>query len=102
MTSKTEDIRSKSPFKRITKYEGVIDYKIIRKIHLKVQANASTIQSELVGRQHGLLGLVMQPDTYRTVMGQAFQRPVRHTQAAPVPTNDDAAEIPRYIQLHVA
>ena len=45
MTSKPEDIRSKLPFNKITKCEGVIDYKIIRKIHGKIQSNASTIQS---------------------------------------------------------
>ena len=47
-------------------------------------------------------GLEMQPATYRTVIGQDFQRPVRPPQAAPIPTNTDAAEIPRYIQLHAA
>ena len=86
----------------MTKCEGVIDYKIIRKIHRKIQANTSTIQSELGGGQHGLLGMAMQPATYCTVIGQDFQRPVRPPQAAPVPTNTDAAEIPRYIQLHAA
>ena len=102
MTSKPEDIRSKFLFKKITEYEGVIDYKIIREIHRKIQANASTIQSKLGGGQHGLLGLVMQPATYRTVIGKDFQRPVRPPQAAPVPTNTDATEIPRYIQFHAA
>ena len=47
----------------MTKYEGVVDYKIIREIHRKVQANASTIQSELGRGQNGLLGLAMQPET---------------------------------------
>ena len=102
MTSKPEDIRSKPPSKKMTKCEGVIDYKIIREIHRKIQANSSIIQSELGGGQHGLLGLAMQPDTYRTVIGQYFQLPVRPPQADPVPNNADAAEIPRYIQLHAA
>ena len=44
----------------------------------------------------------MQPATYRTVIGQDFQRPVRPPQASPVPTNTDAAEIPSYIQLYAA
>ena len=44
----------------------------------------------------------MQPAIYRTVIGQYFQRPVRPPQAAPVPTNTDAAEIPGCIQLHPA
>ena len=44
----------------------------------------------------------MQPATYRTVIGKDFQRAVRPPQAALVPTNTYAAEIPRYIQLHAA
>ena len=44
----------------------------------------------------------MQPAIYRTVIGQDFQRPVRPLQAAPVPINTDAAEIPRYLQIHAA
>ena len=100
MTSKPEDIRSKPPFKKITKYEGVIEYKIIREIHRKIQANASNIQLELGGGQHGLIGLAMQPATYRTVIGKYFQSLVRPPQAAPVLINTDEAEIPRYIQLH--
>ena len=85
----------------MTKFEGVINYKTIREIYRKIQANVSTIQSELGGGQHGLLGLAMQPATYRTVIGQDFQRPVHPPQVAPVPTNMDASEITRYIRLHV-
>ena len=36
------------------------------------------------------------------LIGQYFQHPVRHPQADPVPTNTDAADIPRYIQVHAA
>ena len=61
MTFKPEYIRSKLPFNTIIKCEGVIDYKIIRETHRKIQANAPTIQSELDKGQHGLLGLAMQP-----------------------------------------
>ena len=85
-----------------SKPEGVIDYKIIREIHRKIQANASTMQSELGGGKHGILEMEMQPATYRTVIGQYFQRPFHPPQASPVPTNTDAAEFPRYIQLHAA
>ena len=44
----------------------------------------------------------MQPATYRTVIGQYFQRLVHPPQAVPVPTNTDAAEIPRCIQINAA
>ena len=56
----------------------------------------------MLGGYYGLLGLAMQPATYRTVIGKYFQPPVRPPQAAPVPTNTNAADIPRYIQLHAA
>ena len=84
------DIHSKFPFQKITKYEGVVNYKIIREIHRKSQANMSTIQSELGGWQHGLLGLAMQLATYQTVIGQDFQRLDRTPQETPVPTNATA------------
>ena len=102
MTSKPEYIRSKFSFKKTTKCEGVVNYKIIREIHWKLQANASIIQSELGGGQHGLLGMGMQLATNWTVIEKYFQRPFRPPQAALVPTNMDAAEIPRYIQIHAA
>ena len=95
MTFKPEDVCSKFPVKKITKCWGFIDYKIIHEIHRKIQANASTVQSELGGGNHGLLGLEMQPATYRTVSGKDFQLPALPPQTAPVPTNVAAAEVPR-------
>ena len=44
----------------------------------------------------------MQPAPCHTIIGKDFQRPVCIPQASPVPTNADAAEIPRYTQLHAA
>ena len=43
MTSKPEYIYRKFLFKKIVKLEGVVDYKIIFKIHRKIQSNAFTI-----------------------------------------------------------
>ena len=102
MTSKPEEICSKFPVKKITKFEGVVDYKIIREVHRRIQENVSTIQSELGRGQYGILGLVMQPATYQTVIGHDFQRLSLPPQAAPVPSNAAAAEVPRYIQHHAA
>ena len=44
----------------------------------------------------------MQPAKYRTVSGKDFQHPVCPPQESPVPTNTNAAEIPRYIHLHAS
>ena len=64
MNSKPKDISSKFPFNKITNFKGVINYKIIRKIQRKIQANAPTIQSEIGGGQNGLLSLEIQKSTY--------------------------------------
>ena len=75
MTSKPEYIRRKPPFKKITKCEEVIDCKIIREILRNIQANMSTIQSELDGLQHGLREMAMQKATYQAFTGHEFSRP---------------------------
>ena len=102
MTSKPEYIHSKFTSKKITKCEGVIDYKIIREIHRKIKANTSTIQSELGGVHHGLLRMAIPPATYQTIIGHDFQHPARPPQASTLKSNVDAAEVTRYIQHHVA
>ena len=68
MNFKPEDISSKYPFKK----NWIIDYETIRKTYRKIQANTSTIQSELGGGQHSLFGMEMQPSKYRTVIGKYF------------------------------
>ena len=52
------------------KIRGVINNKMIRKIYRKIQANVSTNQSDLVGVQHDLLRMAIQPATYCTIIGQ--------------------------------
>ena len=70
MNSKPQDICCNPPFKKTSKYEGVIDLKSIREIYRKIQANASNIYSELGRGHHGILGISMKPSTYQTITGQ--------------------------------
>ena len=100
MTSKPEDVCRKFSFNIIKKCEGVIDYKIIREIYHKIQANAPTIQSDLARGYNGLLGLEMQPATYPNLTGHGFQSPDPPPQVVPVPANAAAAEDPGNIQHH--
>ena len=102
MTPKPEYIFRKHPFKKRTKCEGVIDYKIIRRIHREIQAKKSTIQSEPGGGKYGLLIMEIQPATYQTVNGYDFQRPYHPPKEAPVPANSTAAEVPSYICHHAS
>ena len=102
MASQPGDIHRKLPFRKIEKYEGFINYKIIREIHRKIQANISIIQSELGKGHHGLLGLEIQPATYQTVTGKEIQWPAHPPQPDPVPVNAAADEVPGYIQHYAA
>ena len=54
------------------------------------------------GGQNGLLGLAVQPATYQTGIGNNFQRPTHTPKSAPVTSNPDTSEVPRYIQNHAA
>ena len=53
------------------------------------------------GGQHSLLGLTMQPVTYRTLAEHDFQRPDRPPQADPVTANAAESKVPKYMQPHV-
>ena len=94
MTSKLEGICIKFTFNKIKTFEEVIDYKTIYDIHHKIQANASTIQSKLVRRQHGILKLVIQQNMYHTVTRHNFVGLTCPPQAAPVPQNTSADKTP--------
>ena len=77
MTSKPKYISIKSPLNNITKFEGVVEYNIIHEIHCNIQANISTIHSEIGVGQYSLLGLAMQQATYHMVIKHKFLRPAR-------------------------
>ena len=62
----------------------------------------STIQSELGGVQHGLLGISMHQSTYRTVTGREFIRLTCPIQKSHVPLDVSAVKVPRWIQQHVS
>ena len=79
------DIIRKLPLKRIKTFEGVIEQNTIDKIHHKVQANVSTIQSKLDGGQSGLPGITTQKSTYQMVTGNEFLCLNCPLQSDPVP-----------------
>ena len=100
MISTPEDISRKSPFKKITKCEG--GHRLKNHPRNPSQNSSKCINHTVrIGR-----GTAWSPWTgSRTnhiphCNWERFPAPGRPPQAAPVPTNTDAAEIPRYIQIH--
>ena len=59
----------------ITRQPGMTPYEIIQEKHMRIKSNATSVQSELGGGAHGLLGLALSPAAYRTITGYYFAVP---------------------------
>ena len=67
-----ESIIESFPTSNIPSVEGEPDYKTIKEVGKIIITNASSMESELGGGQHGLLGLVVSPTRYNTITGNNF------------------------------
>ena len=63
------------PHPTIPKHTGMPTYETIQSVHRKLKANAASIQSELGGGAHRLLGLTLSNQAYSTITGSNFTRP---------------------------
>lgn len=61
--------------KTLTRIHGEPDYPALKKLQDEVCANASKIQSDLGGGNHGHLGLTMRPPAYALVSPTPYIRP---------------------------
>ena len=78
-----ESIIESFPTSNIPSVEGEPTYKSIKEVEKYIITNASSIESELGGGQHGLLGLVIPPARCSTVTGHTF---VPHANPGALPT----------------
>ena len=60
------------PYSTISKHAGEPTYKVIKDVERKLIKNASSYPSELVGDNHGYLGLILAPEKYLLVTGSNF------------------------------
>ena len=60
------------PHPIIPKHTGYPTYESIADTHLKLNANAASVYSELGGGQHGLLYLTLSNETYHTLTKHNF------------------------------
>ena len=78
-----EAIIESFPTSSIPCIEGEPTYKSIKEVEKIIITNASSIESELGGGNHGLLGLVIPAARYNTITGTNF---VPHANPGALPT----------------
>ena len=99
MSSSIEIIVGRFPFPTIYPIIGTPYYESIADIHLKLNSNAVSVQSNLGCGTLGLLFLTVSPAVYATLSTTAFVPPVNPGPEPSIPTGSTAAVI-AYIQYH--
>ena len=67
-----ESVRESFPHQDLPVQPGPPTFEKIEATHAKIKANAASIQSELGGGAHGLLGIALNPETYLLLTGSQF------------------------------
>ena len=93
MPSSIEKIVDRFPFPMIDPIIGTLDYKIIVDIHLKLNYNADSVQSNIGCGTLGLLFLTVLPAVYATLSTTAFVPPVKPGPEPSIPTGSTGAVI---------
>ena len=93
MPSSIEKIVDRFPFPMISPIIGTPDYESIADIHLKLNSNATSVQSNLGCGTLGLLLLTVSPAVYATLSTTAFFLPVNPGPEPSIPTGLTGAVI---------
>ena len=93
MPSSIEKIVDRFPFPMIDPIIGTPDYDTIADIHLKLNSNAASLQSNLGCGTLGLLFLTVSPAVYTTLSTTAFVLPVNPIPKPSIPTGSTSAVI---------
>ena len=65
-----------------------------------IQENEASIQSELGGGAHGLLGLALSPTAYQTITGSPFVPPVNPGTLPAIPALQTGPQINEFVRAH--
>ena len=88
------------PFPTIDQITGTPDYEIIADIHLKLNSNAASVQSNLGCVTLGLLFLTVSPAVYATLSTTEFVPPVNPGPKPSIPTGSTGAVTANLRYLH--
>ena len=100
MPSSIENIVDRLPFSTIDPIVGSHDYESIADIHLKLNSNSASVQSNLGCGTLGLLFLTVSPAIYATLSTIAFVLPVNPGSKPRFPTCATASDIANHQDLH--
>ena len=93
MPSSIEKIVDRFPFPTIDPITGTPDYKSIADIHLNINSNAASVQSNLGCGTLGLLFLTISPAVYATLSTTEFVCPVNPGPEPSIPTGSTGTVI---------
>ena len=96
----TDSITEGFPHPRIPRQSGMPTYESILEVHAKLKSNAASHHSELGGGSHGLLGLILSPATYQTIMSVPFVAPVNPGSLPTIVEKITAAKINETVRGH--
>lgn len=74
------------PYPTIEPIQGPPTYETLTAVHLCLNANAASVDSELGGGQHGLLGMTISDTSYTILTNETFTPPVKPTITPAIPT----------------
>ena len=100
MPSSIEKIVDRFPFPTIDLIIGTPDYESIADIHLKLNLNSASVQSNLCCGTFGLLFLIVLPAVYTTLNTIAFVPPVNPEPEPSITTGATGAVIADLLYRH--
>jgi len=100
MSTNIETVKEGFPHPVIPKHMGIPTYNVIAAVLMKMKANAASVTSTLGGGSHGLLGLIVSPNTYQTITGVQFQPPQNPGALPNIPANQTGPRISEIVRQH--
>ena len=88
------------PHQSIPSQPGMPTYETIQETHMLLKANAASVQSELGGGAHGLLGLALSPTAYQTITGSPFVLPANPGTLPAIPALQTGPQINEFVRAH--
>ena len=95
-----ETIKAGFTYPTIESQPGLPFYQTILATHKKLKENAASVQSNLGGGRHGLLGLALKNTLYTTVAVEPFTKPTSPGISPTIPTGATGPQISEIVRQH--
>ena len=101
MTNTTVDqLREGFHYPTIENQPGLPTYSTINTIHTLLKTNAASVPLQLGGGKHGLLGLLLQPETYNRLTSFDFTAPTNPGTSPNIPDESTGPQINEIVRAH--